>query len=161
MSKPSNFTILADELREIRAQLVELHRRLDAPSHREQIQTRARDIEVPDPIPLEIPGGQRDQAESIQEIIARYVQIEHAKLQDDDLGTFEQEDDFTEDDFDHLPASLFEIEEHVDLEPDPEMPAADDASDLEDDPSTGHIPPAPAADPSVPEATDPTATATT
>ncbi len=136
---------MADSLREIRKELSALKDRMDGPTHREQLQKRAQGMkEHPDPTPVEIPGG-RDAPDTIQELIKRYVRTElSAQAADESLGTFEEEDDFTEDATDQLPFSEFEIPES---DPDPDMP---DTGEI--DPSTGHIPPVDASEEEAPAA---------
>ncbi len=129
MTKTTDFAILADQLAEIRGELAEMRKFLFQPTNGQTVREAARrDAEHPDPTPIEIPGGQMA-PDTVQQLIQRYVQMEHSRLDDENLGPFEEEEDFAEDDTDHLPDSLFEINEY-ELEPDPDMPEVLDASKL-------------------------------
>jgi len=123
---------MADSLREIRGELADLRKQVERPSQRSQLTAKAReDAEHPDPTPMELPTG-LSRPESIQDMIRSYIRTELSQTAlKQEFGTFEEEDDFTEDDFDQLPASLFEIAEY-ELEADREMPELPaDASNLE------------------------------
>lgn len=166
MAKTSNIALIADSLREIRGELQELREQINKPTHGVTARRAAlNDKEVPDPTPVEIPGNARG-SESIQDMIQRYIGTAMQQYaQEENLGTFEEEDDFTEDDHDELVMpSGFEVSD-FDMEADAEMPPPFDVTDpaaveppAEPDPSTGHIPPAaPAASPVNPPA-EPTET---
>ncbi len=130
---------MADSLREIRKELSALKDRMDGPTHREQLAKRAQGMkEHPDPTPVEIPGG-REAPDTIQELIKRYVRTElSAQASDQSLGTFEEEDDFTEDATDQLPFSEFEI---PDSDPDLDMPDTGDLDPSQADTSPPSDPP--------------------
>jgi len=155
MGKPSNFSIMADAMAEIRRDIAELRARMDAPSQRERLTALARaDKETPDPTPVEIPGGMVA-PDTIQEMIQRYVRNEVSQQAAmDNLGTFEEEDDFTEDDTDDLPFSEFDVTDY-ELEPDPEMPPTDDADPPADEVPTVVNPCVPAEPPAAPAASPP------
>ncbi len=150
---------MADSLREIRKELSALKDRMDGPTHRQQLAKRAQGMkEHPDPTPVEIPGG-RDAPDTIQELIKRYVRTElSAQASDQSLGTFEEEDDFTEDATDQLPFSEFEI---PDSEPDLDMPDVGDLDPSQADTSPPSDPPPvdgePEGDPPAPPGAPPVA----
>lgn len=151
----SNSTKMAAELEAIREQLATLTARIDAPSHREQLRERARlDKENPDPMPHSLAEDGQSAPETIQQQIQRYVRSEMMEqyAEQHELGTFEQEDDFTEDDFDALPNSAFEVAEY-ELEEDPEMPRIEDADDSRAiEPGSPSIPAEPPLQPQQPAA---------
>lgn len=148
MGKPSNFSILADELAAIRGELADLKARYAQPTQGELRARAVNDKEHPDPTPVEIPGDRVDQVQTIQQMIAEYVGSALAVERGEDLGTFEEEDDFTEDDHDELDMSGFEVHEY-EMDDDPGMPEPFTVDP--DDPSQGHIPPEePPADVTVP-----------
>lgn len=151
MTKTSNFTVMADQLREIREELAALAKLVHAPSHRAALQARPLDREHPDPTPVEIPGGQTANPETLEQLVARYVQAEHAAHADPNVGTFAEEDDFTEDLHDEIPLPAhFDVSDY-EMEPDPQMPSTEDASQL-DPPEPGAAAPSekPPVDPAPP-----------
>ncbi len=124
-----NASQTAAALEAIREDIRELKLRLQQPTQREHLRERARvDKEHPDPMPHSLYESGANAPETIQQQIQRYVRQEvsaHAAL--DELETFDQADDFEEDNFDALPASMFEVQQE--LEDDPEMPRILDADD--------------------------------
>lgn len=69
----------------------------------------AHDKEIVDPVPMEMPiDGQRPP--TITELIQQYIRAENQPR--NEIGTFEEEDDFEEDDPDLLPDLPFEIREY-------------------------------------------------
>jgi len=121
---------MAAELTAIREQIESLRLRLEAPSHRESLRkTALNDHENPDQRPHSLAETGLRAPETIQEQIQRYVRNEMSDYAaEHQFGTFEEEDDFTEEDHDALPGSNFEIPDY-ELEPDPDMPRIEDADD--------------------------------
>lgn len=152
MAKVSDFAVMADSLREIREELAELRAHIFQPGHRDHIRSRADPKENPDPTPIEIPGAFQT-PETIQEIVQKYIrQGMSVSKEAETLGTFHEEDDFTEDDHDELPTSLFEVTDY-EMEPDPEMPETEDASDLSE-PAADEDPPPAEPETPAPDSTD-------
>ncbi len=80
-------------------------------SRRERIQSRPHLVETPDPIPLEIPLSLR-QPPSTRELVQQYVQeAVSAQAVEDGYGSFEEEDDFEDEDERLLDLSGFEVTE--------------------------------------------------
>ncbi len=78
---------------------------------RERITARPRDAERLDPTPVAVPIEQQDPP-SMRELVHEYVQgALSQQAADADLGTFEEEDDFVEEDPELLNMSGFEISE--------------------------------------------------
>lgn len=92
-------------------------------SQRAMIQGRARDPESLDPTPVAIPID--NSPPSIREMVYEYVQgALSQQAHAEDLGTFEEEDDFEEEDPDLLDLSGFEIHDYELVD---ELPLADAA----------------------------------
>ncbi len=87
---------------------------------REAIQARVSQGEIPDPIPLEMPIGM-EQPPSMRELVQEYVRSEMSQqAAEADMGTFEEEDDFDEEDEALLDLSGFEVHEFEMVDEDPE-----------------------------------------
>ncbi len=99
-------------------------------ARRDRIHAREKIREVPDPIPLEMPIGM-ESPPSMRELVQEYVRTELSQhASDTDMGTFEEEDDFEEDDPALLDLSGFEVHEFEMVAEDAQgEPTAD--SDLE------------------------------
>lgn len=96
------------EIALLREELAELRREM-AISRRERINARAPDKEVPDPKPIAIPIAMQTpptMAELVQKYVAGALSEQAASQQ---MGTFEEEDDFEEEDPELLALSLFEL----------------------------------------------------
>jgi len=110
VNKPSQLGELRKELAEIRA--------LVASTRREMFSEREKDKEVLDPTPAAIPISVSSPP-SMQELVQRYVRETVSEIaRDEGHGTFEEEDDFEEDDHDELSLSGFEVTEYQ-MEDDP------------------------------------------
>jgi len=135
----SNFSVLADAIEKINAKLDVLQGRMDAPSPARA--AAAGDKETVDPVPQEMPVGFHDQAPGMEELVKRYVRNEISmQAQADDLGTFEEEDDFTEDDYEELPLGQFDVTEY-EMEDDSDMPRILDADEVAPcEPESPHVP---------------------
>ena len=124
--------------------LQELRSWRETPSQRERISARPLDQEIPDPVPRALPVGY-EAPPTMEEMIQRYVRLEVSQAASaQDMGTFEQEDDFTADEADQddfLPLGQFDISE-LEMEPDPEMP---ETAPVEDPPSGVDSPAVPSA----------------
>ncbi len=95
-------------------------------ARRDRIHARAKHPELPDPIPLEMPIG-FDHPPSIRELVQEYVRSEMSQqASKDDMGTFEEEDDFEEDDEALLDLSGFEVHEFEMVDEDPQGVPAED-----------------------------------
>ncbi len=140
---------VATELAALRAELAELKAQFRT-SRRERIQTRPSGKEVPDPRPVEIPVNISRGPPSVAELVQGYVAGEMSQwAAAQDLGTFEDEDDFDEEDPEVLDLSGFEVTEY-----EMEEEALDRSEDgpTEDPPSA----PPPPVDPSVETPPEPT-----
>ena len=126
----SNISKTAAALEAIREDIRELRDRLSAPSQRERLRAAAQaDAESPDPMPHALYEDQQRGPESIQDQIQRFVRMElSAQAESHELESFAEADDFSEDDFDSLPTSIFEVNE-AEMDMDPEMPRIEDADD--------------------------------
>jgi len=99
---------------------------------RDKINARAPAREVPDPTPIELPIGY-DRPPTMRELVHEYVEgAMSAKAAESDYGTFEEEDDFEEDDPNLLDLSGYEVSEFEMVEEDetgevitPESPPVD------------------------------------
>ena len=122
--------------------LAEIQAWRSRPSRREQIQARHPAKEVPDTTPLSIPVGY-ETPPTMTELIQRYVRLEVSQQASaDGDGTFQEEDDFSEDEHYPLPFTPFDVNA-LPMEADPDMPPAapvedppsDDVEDVVDSPS--------------------------
>ncbi len=130
---------VVEELRELRAELADVKAQLRV-SRREMIHARPKDQEHPDPTPVEIPLGSGPP--TVEELVRGYVEAEmSAYAQTQDLGTFEEEDDFDEEDPDLLDLSGFEVHEYEMVED--EVPSsAEEVPEAPSEPSEGEVAPA-------------------
>ncbi len=104
-------TSMTDSLDELKQQLQKMHEALTV-SRREKINARPRDKEIPDPIPVALPVGMETPA-TMRELVQEYVEgAMSTYAASHKLGTFEEEDDFEEEDPELLPMSQFEITEY-------------------------------------------------
>ncbi len=95
--------------------------------------------EVPDPTPLEIPIGY-GAPPTMRELVQEYVEgALSQQAAEDDFGTFEEEDDFEEDDEALLDLSGYEVTEFEmvdeDPQPDPAPPEGAPVDGSEDPPT--------------------------
>lgn len=105
----------------IKAILGELRAWRGAPSRRELLRDRYSPGENLSPVPLELPVGY-ETPPTMTELIQMYVRQEVSQAASDaGQGTFDQEDDFSEDDSESLPMENFTVNEYS-MEDDPEMP---------------------------------------
>ncbi len=132
----------------VKAILAELRSWRSRPSRWERFQARPRDQEHPDPTPVALPVGYKTPP-TMDELIQLYVrEAVSQKASDQGFGTFEEEDDFSEDDPNPLPMGEFEVNEY-EMEDDPDMP---EAPGVDDPTPPGGTPPsgAPAAEAIIP-----------
>ena len=96
------------------------------PSQRERLSARALDKEYPDPRPVALPVGY-DIPPTMTELIQQYVrhEVSQAALEDGQ-GSFEEEDDFTEEDHQPLPWEPYAVNEY-EMEADEDMPSVEGA----------------------------------
>ncbi len=122
---------VADELAKLRS-LLERPRRV-------AIQERVSAPEVPDPVPLELPIGMGGPP-SMRELVQEYVRGAMSQYAEEhELGTFEQEDDFEEENPELLDLSGYEVHEFEMVDepgendpapaPEPEPPEPDPAAE--------------------------------
>ena len=116
-------------------------------SRRQRINARPKAPEVPDPIPIAVPVGM-ETPPTMAELVQTYVagaMSKHAAEQG--LGTFEEEDDFDEEDPELLPMSAFELTPEImeddEPGPEPETPAPDPEPVVDPSPETEVKAPAP------------------
>ncbi len=124
------------------------------PTPREVLRARVADKEHPDPVPLEQPVDY-DRPPSMQELVQQYVRqtVSQAAV-DDGYGSFDEEDDFSEEGNYALLVSPYELSEYqmtdeeevVDASP-PEEPDPGPAKPAAEAPEEPEKPAAPAADP--------------
>ena len=153
---------VSEEVKQLRLML-EAHIADAKRTQRSHIQHRERQAEVLDPVPLEGavsgPPGPPSMTEQIKAYIREAVS---EQADEEDLGTFAQEDDFEEESPDLLTLSGFEV---TDYEMEPEYPVEDSSpppespqvESKEGTPTTGTPTPDPPA--SVPPTEPPTLTA--
>ena len=135
---------VAELLHEIRS-----WRKSAGTSRRQLLRDRPLDQERPDPTPVAIPIGYQ-QPDTMEEMVQQYVRREmSAYAQTQDMGTFEEEDDFEETDSEEMGLSGYEVHEY-DMAPEEPEP---DASPPEAAPEP---PEAPADPPELSEGTEPT-----
>ncbi len=138
------------EVGELRKELAEIRRELKA-TRREIIHERVSPKEVMDPTPVELPadyGGPPTMAELVQKYVRETLSMDAAQQ---GQGTFEEEDDFSEDDHDELDLSGYEVTEYdmqdiVDFEEERTAPEAPEGAEPAED--------APAAEPAPPGEAD-------
>ncbi len=101
------------------------------PSQRERLRARPLDKEIPNPIPVALPIGY-EAPPTMEDMIRMYVRHEVSQAASDQgLGTFEEEDDFSEDEQNPLPFPDYDVNEY-DMENDPDMP---ETAPVEDPPT--------------------------
>ncbi len=136
----------------VKAILAELRSWRSRPSQRERLRGRPLDKEHPDKTPLALPVGYQTPP-TMEEMIQMYVR--HAvsdAASDQGYGTFEEEDDFGEDDQSPLPFPEYEVNEY-EMEDDPDMPETAPVEDPSPgSPATAEPPPStPGAEPKTTE----------
>ncbi len=134
---------VADEVRKFR-ELLGMPRR-------QRIDARVRVPEVLDPIPLELPVGYNAEP-SMRDLVQEYVRgALSQQAAEENLGTFEEEDDFEEENPELLDLSGYEITEFEMVDENP----APDAAPPGGPPGGTEVPPSP--DPSPPPESPPVA----
>ena len=104
----------------IKAILQELRDWRGAPTRRDAIRRRPLDKEYPDPRPMAVPVGY-ETPPTMTELIQLYVRQEVSQQASaDNMGTFDEEDDFSDDDPESLPVSQYEVNEY-EMSEDPDM----------------------------------------
>ncbi len=93
-------------------------------ARRDRIQARPKDREVPDPTPIEAPIGM-EIPPTMRELVQEYVEGAMSRAAaESQMGTFEEEDDFDEDDEGLLDLSGFEVHHYDMVDESPEADAA-------------------------------------
>ena len=106
----------------IKAILNELRDWRGAPTRRDTIRSRPLDKEYPDPRPVSVPMGY-ETPPTMTELIQLYVRQEVSQAASaQEMGTFDQEDDFSEDDDELMPPAQYEVNEY-EMADDPDMQA--------------------------------------
>lgn len=149
MPKVSELSKLRGEVEELRKQLLEL-----SEPRRARIEARKAEPEKVDPVPMEVPVQYRDQTPTTKELVQQYVASAMSRwAEDNDFGSFTEEDDFDEEDPEVLPLSGFEVafEEDEFSEPVPISPedAPEAQGEAPEEPTVG------TAAPAVPRETEP------
>ena len=122
------------------------------PSQRARLAARPLDKEVLDPTPMALPVGY-EVPPTMTQLIQRFVRQEVSQAASDkELGTFDDEDDFSVESLNPLPMEQYSVNEY-DMADDPDMPGVAPVEDppSEDDPVVADPSPNPGDEPTDPK----------